>query len=1644
MRVPVSIRTSYFMADKKALVDSGATDNFMHPAFAKRMGLGLQELPTPKKIFNIDNTSNKSGMITHFLDLNVQTNGINKEMRFLVTDIGHEEILLGYPWLATFEPKFQWRSAVIDERVLPILISSINPRRIKQQPVIAAGLSEETKQSIVRQLETECHVRSVATDLAIEAGAEQHEAALPEEYKEFARLFSDEAADRFPPAREWDHAIDLKPGAPDALDCKVYPMTRDEDTALEKFLDEMVAKGYIRPSKSPYASPFFFVKKKDGKLRPVQDYRRLNSHTVRNQYPLPLIAQLISDLSGAWIFSKVDVRQGYNNVRIKKGDEWKAAFKTKFGHWEPLVMFFGLTNSPSTFQEMMNVIYKEVIEKHAAKGTIIRIYMDDIAIATSGTRQDHIDAVRDVLRVAEQHDLYFKLSKCTFHASSIDYLGVIIEKGMTRMDPVKIAGIKNWPTPIKVKDVRSFLGFCNFYRPFIRGFAHLARPLNELTRKDAEWSWQDRQQKAFEELKRRVTTEPVLAHPILTDPFELEVDASGFAMGAVLLQKKEDGKKHPIAYYSKTLSAAERNYDVYDLELLAIVNALDHWRPYLAGSPHKIIIYSDHQNLLYWKEPHKISRRVAREVLMLSEYNFEIRHIKGTSNGRADALSRRPDYDQGHEDNQNITVLPQQVFVRAMEVLPDIRSQEESVLKPWIDPHQLKQHQGVWYKNERQVVTGDIKDKRHIIQSHHDTPVHGHPGISKTIQLTERLYWWPKMRLDITEYVKGCAECQRHKVNTRPTKAPLQPIYPKLEAAPFETVALDFIVKLPVSQGYDSILTITDQGCTKAAIFIPCNEDITAEETAALYIKHVFAHFGLPTKIISDRDPRFMSKFIQAACKVTGINHAPSTAYHPRTDGQSERSNQWLETAIRFITDQKQRNWAPYLPIAQFAHNNWPSDTTRKSPFFLLMGFNPRADWVHATSPIPRVTLRLEQLKEARIQARDAMIKAQQSWVKHRDTPKYKEGDQVWLDGKNLRINQPTAKLAPRRHGPFKIIQVMSAVNYRLELPTQWSIHPVFHIDLLTPYRETTMHGPNFTRPTPELIDGEEEYSVEKILDSRRFGRRRRLQYLVKWEGYPDSDNMWVDKDDVFAEDKVREFKASNPEAETHIRTSIVAKSPHPSPLQLLYTHALRYMSSDGNNDLAQEYTAGAIADSPIPASQELPIDTPVTVHAPIPVVDFATLRDLSPIAPTFVPRPVTASSSASDVAAMFRQLRVHTPAPLTPDGQRAADQAAETFAISYTPAERRRGQASAGLESGTADRSEAGLGAQATTTNLSRTHSYDSATHDDLRRCARCGEQREYCHGHTPVIPNPSLDLPPAQPRAPVSGSVPTHRVARVNLNRAQATALAANLISALENNQDSIAIPPPYNYGEEISRIVAEGLGLDHAVVAEGLGVRGGGGHRGGQGRGGRPGQVPDARHPANPPQATNSRNRRRPAARPVSPTPPGFEHNRGPSYIPFRIQDNGRETPARYIRAHLDAPNPYVEGRLSLDGPTYHSEIHAAAIHDVDIPPPPITADILRLLHTDYMGHDRVDEALGEIGDRSLTAEVARYRRLEKKRKVFQDSITRIEDQLFTCDIERRMCISRLEGARAMVRIQGEMQRNQQAFRLSPWSVERGRLP
>ena len=326
MHIPVLIQTRYYEADhKRALVDSGATNNFIHPWLAARMQVGQQAFNKPKKIFNIDNTENKSGSITHFMDLKVRIKGEVRDMCFLIADIGSEDLLLGYTWLATFEPGFKWKPTIMDHKAFPVIISSTLPSPHK---TVIANLTDEHKQSILHQLEESTTIWGIATELVIQAGEGNKKVEIPQADAKFHCLFSEEASHQFPPKCPWDHAIEFKSDAPDIIDCKIYPMTQTDDMALEEFIKEQHTKGYIRPSKSPYASPFFFIKKRDGKLHPVQDYRHINNHTIWNQYPLPLISELIANLSSAHIFSKLDVHWGYNNVCIKEGDEHKCN-----GHW---------------------------------------------------------------------------------------------------------------------------------------------------------------------------------------------------------------------------------------------------------------------------------------------------------------------------------------------------------------------------------------------------------------------------------------------------------------------------------------------------------------------------------------------------------------------------------------------------------------------------------------------------------------------------------------------------------------------------------------------------------------------------------------------------------------------------------------------------------------------------------------------------------------------------------------------------------------------------------------------------------------------------------------------------------------------------------------------------------------------------------------------------------------------------------------------------------------------------------------------------------------------------------------------------------------------------------------------------------------
>ena len=452
MKIPVSFRTAYARANKQILVDSGATDNFVHPRLIRRLALGTQKLERSRKIWNIDGTNNKAGRITDYVDLNVQTGKKQNKMRFLITDLGHEDLILGYPWLATFEPKFSWANGTIDVENLPVIVRSLDwETRLTKTTIswiVAEPVSTQERTHIVEELEEECF--TISTRLAQEAHQYQQEVKVPKEYKRHSKVFSEEESHRFPPSRPWDHAIDLKEGAPEAIKCKIIPTTMEEDEALKKFIKEQLEKGYIWKSKSQYALAFFFIKKKDGKLRPVQDYRKLNQYTVRNKYPLPLILKLITQVKDANIFLKFDICWGYNNIRIKEGDQHKAAFKTKYGLYEPNVMFFGLTNSPATFQAMMDHILQPWGDKWALEDVYGSWYMDDVLVA-SRNKKKHQQAVHELLDILEANDLFLKPEKCIWEQPSVDYLGLILEEGVMRMDPAKVAGIAMWPTPTSVQ-----------------------------------------------------------------------------------------------------------------------------------------------------------------------------------------------------------------------------------------------------------------------------------------------------------------------------------------------------------------------------------------------------------------------------------------------------------------------------------------------------------------------------------------------------------------------------------------------------------------------------------------------------------------------------------------------------------------------------------------------------------------------------------------------------------------------------------------------------------------------------------------------------------------------------------------------------------------------------------------------------------------------------------------------------------------------------------------------------------------------------------------------------------------------------------------------------------------------------------------
>src|SRR5882672_595565 len=407
------------------------------------------------------------------------------------------------------------------------------------------------------------------------------------------------------------------------------------------------------------ASPVFFIKKKDGSLCLVQDYHKLNALMIKNAYPLPLIPDILNTVSGAKAkyFTKVDIRWGYDNVRIKDGDEWKVAFQTNRGLFKPLAMFFGLTNSPVKFQTMMNDIFQELINE----GVVV-IYMDDILIFGSQTKEEHHAIIVWVLDIFHKHWLYLKANKCTFGQPMVEYLGLILSEGFLEMDPIKVAGVCDWSTLRNVTKVQSFIRFVNFYWRFIQDFLHMAKPLHQLTKKGEAWKWAEDEWKAFKELKWLITSTPILVQPNQSAQFRLETDTSSYTTGAVLSQLCKDDKWNPVGFTSKSLSSAERNYEIHNKELLSGVRGLEEWRHILEGTKHTIEVLNNHRNLTYFRESQNLNHRQARWSLFLSRFDFSLIHRPGRHSAKPDALSRRKDHLTEGEDNQDQVMLPAERF----------------------------------------------------------------------------------------------------------------------------------------------------------------------------------------------------------------------------------------------------------------------------------------------------------------------------------------------------------------------------------------------------------------------------------------------------------------------------------------------------------------------------------------------------------------------------------------------------------------------------------------------------------------------------------------------------------------------------------------------------------------------------------------------------------------------------------------------------------------------------------------------------------------------------------------------------------------------------------------------------------------------
>jgi RNase H-like domain found in reverse transcriptase/Integrase zinc binding domain len=525
----------------------------------------------------------------------------------------------------------------------------------------------------------------------------------------------------------------------------------------------------------------------------------------------------------------------------------------------------------------------------------------------------------------------------------MEYLGLIIQEGKLSMDPVKLSGIRDWPTPNTVKQVRGFLGFANFYWRFIKKFSKLVLPLNNLLWKDMKFNWNHKCQEAFETLKGQFLQEPMLMMPDHSKPFQIESDASKYTSGAVLTQMDINGDRHPVAFLLKTFTDMEWQYEIYDRELLGIVQALKEWRHYIQGSGHTTLIHTDHQNLTYFQKAQKLSDWQARWSLFISEFDIKLQHLPGNKMVLFDALSRRPDHCPEEDETKEEILLPDNLFLNLLDI--NLRDritknkeydfdatkaieflQEEGPtniqndLEDW-KIEEVDDQKTIFYKG-KQYVPKDQELQWDILKLFHDHETAGHPGELETYNVVKQHYWWPGLWIFVKNYVKGCGICQQFKIDRNPSHPSFIPVEGAISTRPFAHCSMDLITYLPPAEGSGSILAMVDQGLSKGVILCPTTKTVTMNGIGDVLHKNLYKRFGLPDKMLSDWGPQFEAKAFMAMLSRLGVNLVLSTAYHPQTDGTTERVNQEIEAYLAIYCHSHPETWKKNLATMEFTQNN--------------------------------------------------------------------------------------------------------------------------------------------------------------------------------------------------------------------------------------------------------------------------------------------------------------------------------------------------------------------------------------------------------------------------------------------------------------------------------------------------------------------------------------------------------------------------------------------------------------------------------------------------------------------------------------------------------------------------------------------------